>query len=948
MSVDGNERREELKRALHRRVRNSLLDDSTTDDDRYDEDAVPLKTPKGTLGRQEGLVQVSPRYLSDVMRRSDSSSSSHQGQHHRRECTEGYATNDTAAALSRMLTRRASNRPGETDDQTLDRADETPKRSETKKKYLFDDELTPKPASKARTPSPLGRSNTVIQRRSITSPIELGPMSQSHLRTLIATPSSPELLSTPSTGNILINDQSHPDYIQRRAASMSIATNPADRFYLSNPALLGVYDMRIRPASEHWLHGASGMLSKSTRANNSSSDQATNNEGHGGHIRQLTNEGDDFGGIDGKEDSPILSLYQNARERVRSDSDGSQPGPHIYNTHVPRKLVPRSLSNAISLPQMMQSGRKRSFSSQSSEKFSAKPHRQSSSSDFMGSSSGLQSRDIPMAWNHIGAYPASSVYSTHPQSSASVSMTVAAADIPGGYPSSSVYSSRPDSLMSSQHSSLHRITSLHNRLQRLPGYYPSQEFIKAPTARGKSVDLGKLEQRTRDASYHSIHDSLRRQELASAETRIISLPRANTLPKESRFKEDLEEVSAELQRTNPPPRRRVSNFDGSRDSEHELEIRNFRQTGSTWEKALRDHSMEDAALAHTRMGSDAPDVGGPLDTSFNRKSTSVRKPSNLPPQDPANKFLSVQDWHGSHLQERLAAYKISSPAQNLPKKRNSIESPPISYSDPASPVLSTASSWARYPSHTRSERSASPASEKDQVRIRDFASIHPPASSSTAYNHQQLYTPKKPQRSDSFGKTVLNSIKRVYRTQSQELQRRLMNEARGHRSSISEGGVLEYPELEMLGRGSPPPASEDEGREMEMEMIERRASFVDPCTTVNGPKAKGQMGNKKSEEEEAKQWARTYEDCVEYPISPPPPPPAAKVEGPLHGTGEDTEMSVRKREKGVERWVVDAGSGSSELRGSTLDFKRSLELDVQREKDLLGLRDNDAGRRKEV
>ncbi len=51
------ERRRELKRALHRRLEEELLQDRTTSDDGYDSDAVPIKTPAGTWGRNGGSIR---------------------------------------------------------------------------------------------------------------------------------------------------------------------------------------------------------------------------------------------------------------------------------------------------------------------------------------------------------------------------------------------------------------------------------------------------------------------------------------------------------------------------------------------------------------------------------------------------------------------------------------------------------------------------------------------------------------------------------------------------------------------------------------------------------------------------------------------------------------------------------------------------------------------------
>lgn len=60
-SEEDIERRKELKRALHRRLEEELLQDRTSSEGGYDADAVPIKTPNGTWGRIGG----SGRYNSD-------------------------------------------------------------------------------------------------------------------------------------------------------------------------------------------------------------------------------------------------------------------------------------------------------------------------------------------------------------------------------------------------------------------------------------------------------------------------------------------------------------------------------------------------------------------------------------------------------------------------------------------------------------------------------------------------------------------------------------------------------------------------------------------------------------------------------------------------------------------------------------------------------------------
>ncbi|KAF2809427.1 uncharacterized protein BDZ99DRAFT_531730 [Mytilinidion resinicola] len=131
--------------------------------------------------------------------------------------------------------------------------------------------------------------------------------------------------------------------------------------------------------------------------------------------------------------------------------------------------------------------------------------------------------------------------------------------------------------------------------------------------------------------------------------------------------------------------------------------------------------------------------------------------------------------------------------------------------------------WGQYPSHTREMRGGS-AGPDDRVFPRDFALQPPnpasqmkkPSRSATMFNVQNVFSTASPsksglgdvQRSEiskrkaklakshsmTFGKTFLKNYGRLFRSSSSEFRKF----GHGHRSSVAEGGVLEYPELEML------------------------------------------------------------------------------------------------------------------------------------------------------
>ena len=62
-SEEDIERRKELKRALHRRLEEELLQDRTSSEEGYDADAIPIRTPNDTLGRTDGSSQYDSHRL---------------------------------------------------------------------------------------------------------------------------------------------------------------------------------------------------------------------------------------------------------------------------------------------------------------------------------------------------------------------------------------------------------------------------------------------------------------------------------------------------------------------------------------------------------------------------------------------------------------------------------------------------------------------------------------------------------------------------------------------------------------------------------------------------------------------------------------------------------------------------------------------------------------------
>ena len=808
---DDHDRREELKRALHQRVQEDIHEDSRISSGSFDDDAVPIKTPKGTLGRHEGSIQISPKHLSNALRRSESPSGHPELEP--RNLPPVYGPKNTAVALSRMLVQRGSSLARESEEKAVDSKVENARRASTPQKYNFGDEDSPVRVLKTRSLSLLGRSNTVVRVPSSTKALDVDLKNPEFLDTAGARTTDPPAEFPNKVRDLAVEGGSRLPIADVQQNCSSNGAYDTYRSTLGSRRFPGIYDTKIRPASEQLLHGTSGLWAHPVHCKHSNTDSTTgtNTSSSNGHNCSPESEEMSFGGTDGKDHSPQASeAMAGVFTKQRSCSEGSDP-IHLYDMHIPQRLASKPLLPSVSLPQLDHARRDRSYTSGSSSRlFSVIPRSQPS---LMSTSE----KHFRTPATHLTS---SSVYSS------------------GSFPSSP-----PDSIL--------HPNGLSDRLCYLEILQPNEEAVSARGSRPRSVDLDNLERHTVETSYHSSNESLMERELAAAETRISPLPRANTVSKNSRFREDLDRISAELALTNPP-RRRFSNLDGARSPIDE-------DAASVWERALREHSQEDKAISHTRIGSTSSDLVGPRQLD-SRAAASSRKSSS---------FLSADDrrvperLEGAHLRAHLSSY-------TLPPRREKTDKRPTLEGIRKSPSEIRASSWARYPSHSRAERSTSPAGVSDNVYSRDFAITSArtlPEDSSLPGSWPLSNGNREKSKTMTFGQQILSTISGLYKRQSQELQRRLANEARGNRSSVSEGGPVEYPELEMLGSLSPPLPSPDVGTKLELEEHVRIANELQrgtqaqaqtqtPVTTSGRPST--QVSRKQSQD-----WAREYQDVIQ-------------------------------------------------------------------------------------
>jgi hypothetical protein len=301
--------------------------------------------------------------------------------------------------------------------------------------------------------------------------------------------------------------------------------------------------------------------------------------------------------------------------------------------------------------------------------------------------------------------------------------------------------------------------------------------------------------------------------------------------------------SDQLQPGGPSRERRLSRSLMSLQTEKCAAGKEKMAANAVWEKALKAHQEERASMFLPK-NKDLANQGSP----FRARSGSMMRPREsmneeifpLQPLQPlhASKRLSVPFLEASTFStsKRLLAPFTETPAPDEPrpdfvpmlfKRRSALIHKDEDSADPDHEVqvafdrqtddATTVGAWGRYPSHSRPGRSNS-AGHADNIQSRDFAlenavrfamggNIHSDEEidPTTRPESPPLINGKKRKKrvgsgrmaksnSMTFGKQFLKNYTKIFRSQSTEFQRH----GHGHRSSIATGGMLEYPELEIL------------------------------------------------------------------------------------------------------------------------------------------------------
>ncbi|KAL8694542.1 MAG: hypothetical protein Q9218_000798 [Villophora microphyllina] len=432
--------------------------------------------------------------------------------------------------------------------------------------------------------------------------------------------------------------------------------------------------------------------------------------------------------------------------------------------------------------------------------------------------------------------------------------------------SSSVYSSIEEDLASSRRSSVKLLDELPRRLRILKSHVTAGDLYST-SAQHSLVTVVPRSRLQTTVTDDSTQDTTSERDLLGSQEEVSEgrlkenkpqnppLRRSSTEPRLNRFKRGAPasfDGSGEWH-LSPPTRAPTGRLQRQATTFLYTESADF-----AWEKALRDHATENAETSRTRLGSISYEIGR---DDFKRRARSrrfTRTPSPL-----GN--ITEDHWSQARGREREPASGRVSPTQvelgNISTTENGSPAPRLT-GGPTSRAVSSSSksvdSWTRYPSHTYAER-AEVANAKDQVITRDFAIGAP------RYSKRS----KRKSGTMTLGR-MFHKIGRLYKTRSSDFRRYYA----GHRSSISVGGRLEYPELEIprpsfepVLLSGPRDAQTDIESGAETDLIEARATPLPSSPQRRPPKEfRSPTSNPRPRLDEM-DWAREYEynECVVRP-----------------------------------------------------------------------------------
>ena len=907
LSEEDIERRRELKRALHQRLRDELLEDKRASEGGYDPDAEPIATPSISREPTSGSIRVSPRYLGEVLRRLESVRERNKRGHGQPEAgnnaisqtqdlLRGTENVDTATAPSREIPTGGpdvpfANRTREDRDDNLDTLDAHQPNGLSLPISEQSQRLSPGlNLERSKTVRPASRvwNSTPDAISAATPPQRSDPKNSSRNIKAPPTPGLPPL-RLPSIS----------DAVTAKDWRLSLTSGRGNRPPSVEADILRAKDKEDIVAqsarARRPLIGTSsflGPMKSNEIVRQNRAEQLNAEDYHASHCNPSTEE-DNFGGVDGDPDSPRRMSQQGA---VSASDDLIQPNGHVaassvhlYDMHIPQRLASRGLLPTMSSSQLQgYSWHQRGMSSCGSSLLfpvKARHERQTSSSGFASSK-------VPHPWGGVFRDNTSSVYPSQ-----------------GG------------SLTSSPNSSVVQFPNLSDRMWQFKAFKPyNQPPVLGNSASGamstsatpwKPTNPSRPRRLTIDtASLHSITDSFRAREVAAAESRILPRSRSATMPKTSKFREDFEgqpslgslagegHSSAKLHH-----RHSIASYDGSDEWYSSGKRQGFgpeyvptgmEHSTAIWERAFQQHAEEGGSSSKLRLGSISQEHGT---GSFKTKVRGGKIRKINPSLTPVGIGFKTEGWgfeskSGGLVEDPEIDPKHVRRAENLQTSSTT-----------------SRSSWSRYPSHTRAERSSSPAGEADNVIARDFAT-GPQAVLRGDRKPKRGFSllGKKKSRSMTFGKNMMKTISRLYKSRSTDFRPSTGN----HRTSVNIGGVLEYPELEVLAPLSPIvlPSEEQLGVLTFSPLTPSKSNSSQQSVVRRTTRSRGRPPV-------ARTWSKLYDDCVLIPRD----TDDASLADPSSSLYPD--MNSREPDAGSRR--RPSSYSTANMRASTLDFQRSLQ-----------------------
>ncbi|KAI9801287.1 MAG: hypothetical protein M1833_002857 [Piccolia ochrophora] len=384
-------------------------------------------------------------------------------------------------------------------------------------------------------------------------------------------------------------------------------------------------------------------------------------------------------------------------------------------------------------------------------------------------------------------------------------------------------------------------------------------------------------------------------EIAAAEKRFPPPKPAAKVPRKSNFTEHLDDKipPAPSTRQTNPTEALIQSFP-SLDGHDERYLQRTRASyGYTFSSEEESASSEDASVAWERalknFAHEHPAIGTrpktPFSRSVSRKSKMwMKREKSISPKESARN--TSHNGMTNDVQHTAREEGVEAPCEDLVTNAKGSripsfvhQTPPWKASDKPGKPRRSYSSWYRFPTHSKHERTSS-ASTQDRVIVIDFAGgktrsqqkNHSGNSSGVTLpwklgkkqkgGKQDRKDEKRLSQKPPFAKRMLQGMGRLVRSGSTDYR---LPES-GHRSSIATGGTLEYPELEVIPAALPThrtnygtiPILLDSDQESDKESRSSSSEFLPTEMIVHSPPRDAQI-------RDAREWAEYYQDCVTLP-----------------------------------------------------------------------------------